>query len=34
VAREYWDVELADRGLYRIFRDAATGRWYADGIYD
>ncbi|MFN7940286.1 MAG: DNA polymerase Y family protein [Thermoanaerobaculia bacterium] len=34
VTREYWDVELADRGLYRIFRDAATGRWYADGIYD
>jgi protein ImuB len=32
--RDYWDVELAGRGLYRIFRERATGVWYADGIYD
>jgi hypothetical protein len=34
VGREYWDVELAGGGLYRIFRDRASGEWYADGIYD
>ena len=34
VEREYWDVELARAGLWRIFRDAATGRWWADGTYD
>lgn len=34
VERDYWDVELADGGLYRIFRQRATGEWYADGIYD
>lgn len=32
VRRDYWDVELSDGGLYRIFRDA--GGWFADGIYD
>ena len=34
VARDYWDVELAAGGLYRIYRDRASGDWYADGIYD
>jgi hypothetical protein len=34
IAREYWDVELSDGGLYRIFRDARSGGWFADGIYD
>jgi protein ImuB len=32
--REYWDVELASGGLYRLFRERRTGAWYADGIYD
>ncbi len=32
--RDYWDVEVAGRGLYRIYRERATGAWYADGIYD
>ncbi|HTQ81088.1 MAG TPA: DNA polymerase Y family protein [Thermoanaerobaculia bacterium] len=32
--RDYWDVELTAGGLYRIYRDRATGEWYADGIYD
>lgn len=31
--RDYWDVELAG-GIYRIYRDRATGEWFADGIYD
>lgn len=33
-ARDYWDVEIAGSGIYRIYRDRATGSWYADGIYD
>jgi len=32
--REYWDVELAGGGVYRLFRDRRTGDWFADGIYD
>jgi len=32
--RDYWDVEIAGRGLYRIYRERASGAWYADGIYD
>lgn len=32
--REYWDVKLADEGIYRLFRDPETGSWYADGVYD
>ncbi len=33
-AREYWDVELSDGALYRIYRDRESGAWLADGIYD
>ena len=32
--RDYWDVELSDGGVYRLFRDRRTDDWYADGIYD
>jgi protein ImuB len=32
--RDYWDVELSDGGLYRIYRDRKGGAWFADGIYD
>lgn len=32
--RDYWDVELSDGGLYRIYRDRAADRWFADGVYD
>jgi protein ImuB len=32
--RDYWDVELSDGGLYRIYRDRKAGTWFADGIYD
>ncbi|MEA2560767.1 MAG: protein ImuB [Acidobacteriota bacterium] len=31
--RDYWDVELTG-GIYRIYRDRATGEWFADGLYD
>jgi len=33
-AREYWDVELGDGGLYRIYRDRTRDEWFADGMYD
>jgi protein ImuB len=33
-SRDYWDVELASGGLYRIYRDRASDKWYADGMYD
>lgn len=34
IEREYWDVELDAAGLYRIYRELAGDRWFADGIYD
>ncbi|MFI5317258.1 MAG: hypothetical protein ACHQ6T_16275 [Myxococcota bacterium] len=33
-ARDYWDVELSDGGVYRLYHDLASDSWYADGIYD
>src|SRR5262245_32065757 len=32
--RDYWDVELTDGALYRIYRDRQTSAWFVDGIYD
>ncbi len=32
--RDYWDVELRSGAVCRIYRDRASERWYADGIYD
>jgi protein ImuB len=32
--RDYWDVELAGGALYRIYRERASGEWFADGVYD
>jgi len=32
--RQYWDVEVAAGGLWRLFREVASGRWFADGAYD
>ncbi len=34
VDRDYWDVELEDGAVYRIYRDRRDDGWYADGIYD
>jgi protein ImuB len=34
VDRDYWDVELGDGGVYRIYRDRSSEAWWADGIYD
>jgi hypothetical protein len=33
-AREYYDVELTDGGVYRIYRDLRRDCWLADGAYD
>jgi protein ImuB len=33
-ARDYWDVELSEGGLYRIYRDRLSNSWFADGVYD
>lgn len=33
-AREYFDVELSDGGVYRVYRDLRSGCWLADGVYD
>lgn len=34
VERDYWDVELAQGGLYRLYRERGSGDWFVDGIYD
>jgi protein ImuB len=34
VTRDYWDVELHDGGLYRLYRERSSGEWFVDGIYD
>ena len=33
-ARDYYDAELSDGGVYRIYRDHGSGDWFADGVYD
>ena len=34
IERDYWDVELSDGGIYRIYQDRRSQEWFADGIYD
>jgi protein ImuB len=33
-ARDYYDVELSDGGVYRLYRNMEDDSWYIDGIYD
>jgi protein ImuB len=33
-ARDYWDVQLADGAVYRLYHDLERGAWFADGVYD
>ncbi len=33
-ARDYYDVELSDEGLYRLYHNLEDSSWYIDGIYD
>jgi hypothetical protein len=32
--RDEWDVSLSDGGVYRIFRERDTDRWFLDAIVD
>ena len=32
--RDEWDVELSDGGVYRIFRDRDSLRWFVEGLVD
>jgi len=32
--RDEWDVALADRAIYRVHRDRATGQWFLEGVWD
>ncbi len=34
LARDDYDLELSDGGLYRVYREHATNRWFAVGTYD
>ncbi len=33
-ARDYYDAELSDGCVYRIYREPGSGQWFADGVYD
>lgn len=33
-ARDEWDVELSDGGIYRIYRDLKSSLWFIEGAYD
>lgn len=33
-ARDYYDAQLGDGGVYRLFCDLRSGEWFADGVYD
>jgi protein ImuB len=33
-SRDYYDVQLSDGVLYRLFFDRRTQRWFVDGVYD
>jgi protein ImuB len=33
-ARDYYDVELSDGGLYRLYHNFEDDSWYVDGTYD
>src|SRR5260370_11400439 len=33
-AHDYYEMALADGGVYRVFRDLQTEQWFVDGVYD
>ena len=32
--RDYYDVQLSDGGVYRLYYDRDRTRWFVDGYYD
>ena len=34
LARDYYDVALADGAVYRMFCDLRSNQWFVDGLYD
>ncbi|MGC1342155.1 MAG: hypothetical protein WA854_07505, partial [Candidatus Binataceae bacterium] len=32
--RDYYELALDDGGVYRVFRDLDSERWFVDGVYD
>ncbi len=32
LGRDYYDVELSDGGVYRLYREHASGAWFVDGM--
>jgi protein ImuB len=32
--RDYYELALAEAGVYRVYHDLHSGKWYVDGIYD
>ncbi len=32
--RDYYDAQLTDGGVYRLYYDGARGQWFLDGVYD
>jgi protein ImuB len=34
IARDYFDIELSDGALYRMFLDRHAGTWHVDGCYE
>jgi len=33
-ARDYYELALEDGGVYRMYRDHHSGKWFVDGVYD
>jgi len=33
-ARDYYELALEDGGVYRMYRDLYSGKWFVDGVYD
>jgi len=32
--RDEWDVALESGGVYRMFQETGSGRWFVEGAYD
>jgi hypothetical protein len=33
-SRDYYDVQLSDGGVYRLYHECVQHEWFVDGIYD